>query len=556
MSLSKSSFPFSVKHSLLILHICLYFLLPLGYETNDDIFIELSYSGHFTGHPEYGGLFQHILLGKCLSFLYSINNAINWYGILLNASLFLASFLLCSVVIDENPEWQLPLLALVIGTFCIFSMKMNFATVSFFCGFSAIISFFTKTFKFRSWRFIILIILICLSITIRAHFFILSMFLAAPVVVNKLGLKDKMLWYKLAMLFAIYFLFSFSNQLYYNHDLRWKEFHSLYASMVYLLDNDAFNLYYVRDHLKSIGWTENDFQLFKNFYFELPGNLEINKMNALSACIPWDCMDAECFYPVLFNYFPKSLLLVVLLSWYLGYLGNGAKHLAINLLLALLILLLLHYLSGNKYVFKNRLLYPVYFALSFNFLFSRPTCAITRRQTLLISSFIILLISIHLTTSILEIHKTQASLKSINKQLETKYKGDNLFDFYCYFPNAAYKNWQSSKSQMQGLKFLPMGWIMCTPSGREKVREMGYSSLNAAITDTGTIHMIPNFLKKQYEEIFSNYTREYNGTPSEMNYIDSLVTPSMTWYLARIRLKINDGDHLDHVRDRDPTLQK
>lgn len=65
-------------------------LCPLEFEVNDDVTMMTIVSGIFTGEPDAHIWFQNLIVGKLLSSLYTINDAVPWYGLWMYGTHFLA----------------------------------------------------------------------------------------------------------------------------------------------------------------------------------------------------------------------------------------------------------------------------------------------------------------------------------------------------------------------------------------------------------------------------------------------------------------------------------
>lgn len=80
--------------SILLVFVFLYQYAGFIFLTNDDLTLKAIVSGELTGTPEAHMIYSHYLLGLCLSGLYSITDAVPWYGIYLTASFAISLILI------------------------------------------------------------------------------------------------------------------------------------------------------------------------------------------------------------------------------------------------------------------------------------------------------------------------------------------------------------------------------------------------------------------------------------------------------------------------------
>ncbi|MCC6819000.1 MAG: hypothetical protein IT245_08930 [Bacteroidia bacterium] len=513
-------------------------ILPLGFETNDDIGMELAFSGYYSGQPEYGSLFTHYLFGQILQWLYQIKSSINWYGCLLLSLHFFASLLLIWKCIksDDLKVSSFIIVIVILGAYINFVMRFNFATVAYFSGFAGLYYALDCTWSIKSKSLWLSFILMVCSICIRPHFFILASIFLLPHFFSKLWNREFIIIKKVGLIVIVFVVFKISNHIAYSQDKVWGSYYQKYNSMLHLLDNPTFNLYYFGPFIDWVEWTENDFQLFKNFYFELPSKMSLDKLTTISKNIPRDAMDFNEFYPALFHYVPISFMIALVAGCLFSFLYYGKRHLVINLVLLVFVLLFLQFLTGNKYIFKDRMIYSLYLGLLMNYFI--PLGMHPKAQRLPSLPLIVLTLSMvsvifkHVYSS----NVLKKSLKQIENHLTQQYPNNFIFEFYCYYPNSGFKNWESSAIQMKQIKFLPMGWIMNTPLGAKHLERMGFSSLNQALLHQNTLHIIPIAFKKAYINLMQEYYKEYNCLKIQFQSIDTITTLEQDWLVLKINV--------------------
>lgn len=513
-----------------------FIILPLGYETNDDIGMELAYSGHYSGSPEYGSLYNHFIFGKCLSALYRAAPQFNWYGWIHLSILFLSVLLIIWHVIKT--KWtahsSLWLSLIVIGGFLNFIVQLNFATVAFLSGFIAIFYLLENAFDLSKITFWLALLLIALSLMIRQHFFILAFLMNGPVIISKIKTSQYSIHIKLLIIALIYYLLNIGNFLHYKDKGAWCDSHQKYNAMAYLLDNPCFNMYYLRPHLNTIEWTENDYTLFKHFYFDLPGNLTLKKLHYLNEVIPRDMMDYNEFFPAMFHYLPAYMLLFIPLSWLFSYFYFGGKHLFYNLIFFGIIIGFLFYLTGNKYIFKPRMINSIFIGTISSCYF---TLGIRPKRTLNLFPFLLISISIlafSVVPKIQFIQKLRTELAGMNAHLESQYKNKDIMEFYYYYPVCGFKSYLPSVNQMPRLKFLPSGWLINTPLGHKTLRTYGYSSLSQALINAKTVHLLPEENEAHYKEMLRQYYLQYFHLKIKFTVLEQFKTNLQTWKVMKV----------------------
>ena len=229
------------------------FILPLNYESNDDVFLELTYNGFFTNSLE-----TEDLLFLYLLFFYSKFQNINFFGLLniltLYFSIVFIIYLACKNYIKTN---SIIFALFSIGVFSICIINFNYSITAFFAGFTGLIGVFT-VFNSRNIKLILISsILIFLSMIIRPQFFLMALFLNIPIVFHQLKKqRSDVLLIFLALIFT-YFSLQFANSFFYNNNKDWKQLYTNYQIEKNIIDNPCVNNYYVKSHFNRLQWSEN-----------------------------------------------------------------------------------------------------------------------------------------------------------------------------------------------------------------------------------------------------------------------------------------------------------
>lgn len=516
-------------------------LLPMGYETNDDIGMELTYSGYYTGSPESGSIYNHIALSKVLSYLYQLISGVNWYVLLHVGTLFVSMMLLVWHIIRHafSQHHILIGIILIFGGYTHFIVQLNFATVAFLSGFTGVLYILDNPWRLRSKTLYIALGLISMSLMIRQHFFILALLMHGLNIIIQIKNCRKHIHIKLLSLAIFYVAMLVSNYLYYRDNGAWGESHVKYQALVYLVDNPSFNAYYLRPHLKTLGWTENDLYLFKNFYFELPGNLTLKKLHFLNRAIPRDMMDYDEFFPAIFKYTPAYMLIFILMSWCFSAWYYGRTHLIYNLLFFGLIICFLFYLTGNKVIFKNRMMDAIFLGVITSNYLPLGFQAIRSVRIKPLIGIAVILLSVSLIPKIMRVQNMRKELRIMNSYLGEQYAQNQVFEFYFYYPVGGFNSLLPSASQMPSNKFIPSGWLMNTPIGISNLKRLGYSSISQAITNDRTIHLIPSGYNENYRELMSQYFLQYYNMRIKFKEMERFKTNLQWWTVLKLEPELN-----------------
>lgn len=536
----QSKVPFSSKQIFLFIAIgflLALFYLPMGYETNDDIGMELAYSGYYSGVPESGSLYNHFILGRFFKLLYTFSKQLNWYGLIHIGILYVSILLMIWNTTKKGWEFDQVFwtIILIILGFIGFAIELNFATVAFMAGFSGLYYHIDNTWSSKSLASWISIVLITASILIRQHFFILAVMMNIPILL-KYSLSDrKSLAIKLLMVTVLYVLLILSNHWYTSRPGPWAESQRRYKALQYILDNPCMNMYYLRPHLNEINWTENDYLLFKHFHFELPGQLTTDKIYKIHQMIPRDMSDNDELLHDLFQYIPFHILMGLLLICIYSSLRFGTRQMWLNIGYIVFILVFLKYLSGNKNILKERMLFPIYIGLC-NF-FLNPFMASQKKRAF--SHFIsIPLLIPFLFSNFSRMHKVkllQDELMIMNHHMNSKYGKRQVFEFYFYYPVCGFDSRIPSELQLPQTPIIPGGWLINTPLGKLRLKRLGADSLHQIIVQPQTLHLIPKDFEVDYKRMFRQYFKQYWNRDIDFTTIEVFKSNLQTWEVVTIK---------------------
>lgn len=535
----QSKVPFNSKQIFLFIAInflLALFFLPMGYETNDDIGMELAYSGYYSGAPESGSLYNHFILGWLIKTLYGATKQLNWYGLIHIGVLYVSILLM--VWNTSKKGWEFDqvfwTIILIILGFIGFAIEINFATVAFMAGFTGIYYYVDNAWSPKSISCWVAMMLILASILIRQHFFLLAGLMNIPILLRHSLIDRKTLAIKLLLVSALYLVLQWSNQWHYSTPGPWAECHRKYQALQYILDNPCMNMYYLRPHLKSVNWTENDYLLFKNFHFELPGNFSTEKIQKINKVIPRDMLDVDELLQSLFKFIPLYLLLGLLLIFIYSSIRFGTWQMLMNLTYIILILMFLMYLSGNKNILKERMLIPIYIGLCTFFL---NPFVVNQKKKPNNNYRVFLLLAPFLFSVMARMHKVnllQEELEIMNGHLNIRYAKQQVFEFYFYYPVCGFDSRIPSERQLPKSPFIPGGWLINTPLGKQRLQRLGADSLHEIILKRTTIHLIPKVFAEDYKRMIKMYFKQYWSMDIGFSTLEVFNSNLQSWEVLKI----------------------
>jgi hypothetical protein len=346
-SLWKSPALFSFTITLILFSIQLFFIRPF-YLVNDDIFKILTVKGiaaDSTPSPFVG--YSNILMGYMLMKLFAWAPAFPWYGWFLCLTQFLTFWVFLWLLLLKPSRWfHLSLfIGAWIGLFFIFFTYMQFTMTALLAAFAGFMSFFmsAEIFGRPRQRAILALssLLLLLSAFIRMDSFFLALLVVLPLLM--LGLSEKhskdddrlrrlfLGWVILGILFL-----AVANFAWYQKDKDWSEYRRFDKARAELQDYriTAYSAQ-SKPYFDSVGWSENDYWLFKNWYYANPAKFNADIFRKLSDFFPrvgstgktsshsdlqellfssWDFRMMLCFF-LLLIFCPRSSWKYLLAQW-------------------------------------------------------------------------------------------------------------------------------------------------------------------------------------------------------------------------------------------------
>jgi hypothetical protein len=266
--------------------------------------------------------------------------------------------------------------------------------------------------------------------------------------------------------------------------------------------------------------------MYRDFYFSYPKNLNLEKLKYLKNVIPHDSMDFNEFIPSLIKFIPWYLWLLLFFVWLVSYKTGGRNHLIFNIFYFVTIFLTLKYLSGSKYILKERFILPIFFAYGLNCLLYLKERTFLKKYQIL---FPVILLSINLFYKVQMIVAKDKDYIVLQKYLVARSSMNIFFDYYLSYPFSSFKNWESNYKQLNGIKFIPTGWIMNTPAGPSYLNKLGFRTSFQAISNNRTLHLVPYYKLEIYKSTMKIYCKEHFNLDVEFKMIDDIVTTNNHW---------------------------
>jgi hypothetical protein len=275
-------------------------LLSPYFQTNDDAAFMLLVSGQvLSTEPSELIYWFHPFLSYALAWLYRQNGNVPWYGLMHLGSLVLALWAILYAVLLKGCSWQRVGLCLlcVVSLGLPFAISLQFTKTAFLAGIAGIVLLATTiqqcSSSRTSWRRLFPqlgsgILLLVLSFLIRDRSLMLAVVVSLPV----LGFLTWSAWRRHTLRFFVVILVGISLILsalgyvysyVYAQSFAWERFHRLNPLKSEFLDyghipyNAESQLYF-----REMGWSENDYQCFLNWWYVDPILYSPEKLQAIA----------------------------------------------------------------------------------------------------------------------------------------------------------------------------------------------------------------------------------------------------------------------------------
>jgi hypothetical protein len=347
-------------------------LLTPGYETNDDLTMQLIASGFYTGHPSEYLVFTSIPIGWMLRMLYEATRGFNWYFWYLVSVHWASLVALSCLFLGRSFSWRWT--ALYVGFFAMVEvhllLDLQFTTTAFIAGAAGVLLLVDglKSNQPIHWPKILLGVgFVLVMLMVREPVAPFLAMVACPFLLERFGFSGwpRLVTTGLACVVLAVLIHQF-NDAYYRHNPAWAEFNE-YNTLRGKIHRTA-----LENNLMAaapaVGWSENDAYMFHNWYFadpEVYGSLAKMRdlYNRLEELARKDANTGHRSFRPTHLFLPKLLggdaaflmkLAILNAAWVLVVLGNSWRRCFFTLLATYGICLALAWYLGNTARFPQR----------------------------------------------------------------------------------------------------------------------------------------------------------------------------------------------------------
>jgi len=255
------------------------------FETSDDLTMMQIASGLRYGEPSEYLVFINVILGLILKFFYQQFVTVNWYVIFLYLIHFCSTTIILTVFLKQNQS--LYILGLYLSLFVpfevFFLVNLQWTTTAMIAGCSGIISLIDvgrKQSKQQWTVYLSGIILLIISGWIRFNVYKLLILIFIPFIMLKI-IQTREIKFVIPIIISGLILIGTSefHNFYYDRDPAWKHYNEYNKLRIQLTDYPYMEYSpRTKSVLDEIGWSENDFNILKNW---IPFDQDIYTIDAL-----------------------------------------------------------------------------------------------------------------------------------------------------------------------------------------------------------------------------------------------------------------------------------
>ena len=264
--------PWIVSLFITILYfIFIFSVFRVGYETNDDISMISIASGYLGGAASPVLVFSNVILGFFLNFLYGMQTRLNWEILLFILINFLSAWSLILLVFSALVKPVFKLIGLMVILLCdaYFLIRINFTTIPAFASIAGLSLLLTAVLSHSPVKKLSLIggislLLVSSLIRFESVLLILLMIIPALIIFHR-SFQFRILALAFIASSVLVAGCNVFDRMYVNSNPAWQSY-SLYNQARSSLQDTprSANLWKTYDE---VGWSENDFLLFKHWFF-------------------------------------------------------------------------------------------------------------------------------------------------------------------------------------------------------------------------------------------------------------------------------------------------
>ena len=256
------------------------FVLPMGFEENDDVVMCMIANGSYSGTPDYHLVFINVIYGHVLAWLYGITRAVEWYTlsfvILHIISMTVLAY--CIVTTRNRSRWEriLWLFVLYILWARIIVALQFTTTAGLVCLAGCILL--TRKSRWSPWGGVLMVVIAGLIRFMAAG---LVGVLMAPIIIYKLHLEWKRYIPLFVMVVLVLGCFAYNRHVY-NSEPEWRYYREYNQLRAQLNDNPNAHRLQPEQMPEGIDWM--DYQLLLGFIPD-PEQIDLPAIRQLSAVV-------------------------------------------------------------------------------------------------------------------------------------------------------------------------------------------------------------------------------------------------------------------------------
>lgn len=519
--------------------------LPITFEENDDLIMNLIVSGQLTGEPSEFIAFSNILIGLILKQFYLWLPTINWYTWYLVTVFFLGYLGLQYSIVNGTKTLRIKLIKhfLVLGLTIFSVLMLQFTRVAIIAILSGIIILLFAEQK-QYFKISYGILLIIIGAAVRFEVFLMYILLSLPLILYVIKEKKYHVLMNLSVAAIIVGGMFVFEEYYYNQHPDFKAYktYNKIRTKITNADNPDFTYTNKKHILDEIGWTEHDFYLATNFNLDigLPKFSEKNLQKLISNQKPRNTAlsiktSFEDVFRAIFAFLNNKYYFIFYL-FIIPFLIEADNKKRIYFLLIIIHIILVafflrHFMSGNL---KGRVVYGMFLPLSIYMIYNLKASNITEINFLSLitkNQKINIFVFIAFTFAAMNIISYYRGTPLLEKRLEKNRMITSLIESQ---KDEFYVSWLDMKDfplfsvPKSHEKVYILGWLVNSPFNKDKIeritgnrnhgiynvlgRDIAWYFTNNYYLQAGFDTLIKNFYLSNYSHCkFSKQTYALSG---------------------------------------------
>ena len=408
-------------------------LLPVRFETNDDVIMLLMTSGKITGEFDAHLIHINYLYGLFLNFLYSLTDKIEWYTVsLLFLHLISLTIIVRFIIEKATRRWIIFILVLFFYILEVrLIVRIQFTTTA---GFLTIASLLLLNNQFTYKKYIGFLLLSIASL-LRYHAALIVIVVFLPVIFGDMFLSERIDIKKAIRYIVIFFSISvlhFGTNYIIKKDAKWNYFYNYSEVRYKITDNPNINAETINIKGKI---ARCDSKLFSDYFIDNSiFNLKtLQKINEIDSIVPLKYRLVNAYYSII-KYWQIFVIILLMFMFHVFY-HRDKKTLIFQFLIFFLVFLYFSLTQEIKYRMVIIALLPI-IVISVNSIYSK---FFVQYIHLFLIGFIILYIAID-SINIYRLNNQHRKAFKEPSDLINKYNITNNSKIICYGTSFAIEN--------------------------------------------------------------------------------------------------------------------